>query len=293
MPRKPHLASSTFSAYLELVKPRIMLMVLVTTFFGFYLASRGQISAPLLVFTLFGVALVKGGAATLNHFLERDTDALMERTKLRPIPSGMVSPANALAFGIILTLAGVGLLAWKVNLLTAFLGLLTAFLYVLVYTPLKRITWLNTRIGAIPGALPAMGGWAAATNSLSAGAWVLFAILFFWQHPHFYSIAILYKDEYKKAGLVMLPGLDSTGKRTFHQVLFHSILLILVSILPVVLGLSGKVYLIGVLLIGFYYAAAGLPLGKSLSVNTARRLLRVSVLYLPVMMILIIADIQI
>ncbi|RMF08645.1 MAG: protoheme IX farnesyltransferase [Candidatus Neomarinimicrobiota bacterium] len=293
MPRKPQMASSRGAAYLELVKPRILIMVLVSTFLGFTLGSGSAWNGILLLHTLIGVALVKGGAAALNHYLERDTDALMERTRYRPLPAGLIPPANALAFGVMLVLGGVTYLVWNVNLLTGFLGLLTAFLYVLVYTPLKRVTWLNTTIGAIPGALPAMGGWTAATGSLDAGAWILFGILFFWQHPHFYSIALLYREEYRDAGLVMLPGEDPSGQRTFRQILFHSIALLILSLFPYFLGLSGPAYLGGVVAAGLGYLLAGLPLRNHPTRTAALRLLKSSVIYLPLMMILILLDSQV
>ena len=189
----------TINAYISMTKPNIALSVLITTVWGFYFAKGGIYDVSLLFWTLFGTALSCGGSSVLNQYLERDVDALMQRTKYRAIPTGMVSPNNALYFGIVLVLTGVFTLIIKVNLLTAFLCLLTAFLYVLVYTPMKRLSWLNTTIGAIPGALPTIGGWAAASNSIEPGAWILFFILFTWQHPHFFAISWMYKEDYKKA----------------------------------------------------------------------------------------------
>ncbi|MEE9189755.1 MAG: heme o synthase, partial [Candidatus Neomarinimicrobiota bacterium] len=209
--RKP--PSSRFVAYIDLTKPRIIVMILVTTAFSFYLAAHGFQPYNLLAAVLIGTALLKGGAATLNHYLERDADSLMERTRSRPLPAGIIPPQNALSFGLILILFGVIILLLYVNLLTAFLGLLSVFLYVLVYTPAKRITWINTTIGAIPGALPAMGGWAAATGTLDWGAWIMFGIIFFWQHPHFYAIATMCREDYNKAGFKMLPVIDIDGTR--------------------------------------------------------------------------------
>jgi protoheme IX farnesyltransferase len=196
--------------------------------------------------------------------------------------AGRVAPHHALLFGEYLVLGGVLLLLWRVNLLTAFLALLTTFLYVLVYTPMKRLTWLNTIIGAVPGALPPMGGWAAATGRVELGAWVLFAILFIWQQPHFYSIAWMFRDDYRKG-----------GTRTFRQILWFSAILIPVSLLPAWIGLSGLVYFAGALLLGAWMFASCLPLVRSGSVSDARRVLKASVLYLPLLLALIVIDFSI
>ena len=193
-------------------------------------------------------------------------------------------------YGIVLILTGVVILAVKINLLTAFLSLLTAFLYVLVYTPMKKVTWLNTTIGAIPGAIPPMGGWAAATGELHLGAWALFLIMFFWQHPHFYSIAWLLKDDYRRAGFKMLPTVEPDGKRTFFQILLFSALLVPASLLPTLLGISGKIYLWGSVLAGFYLVFDGILLAKSSSNFAAKRLLKTTVFYLPVLLALVIFD---
>ncbi len=278
------------SAYIELTKPRILTLVLVTTALGFYLGGGRISSYILLTHLLLGVALVCGGSGALNHFLERDADSHMERTKNRPIPKGIIAPANALSFGIILILSGVLFLWWQVNLLTAFLSLLTAFLYVLVYTPMKKLTWLNTSIGAIPGAIPPLGGWAAATGQLSMEAWVLFLILFLWQHPHFYSIAWLCREDYKRGGFKMLPVVHPDGKSTFSQIIFFSFLLVPISLLPTILGLLGKIYFCGALLSGLTLLYIARSLASSKSTTDARKLLRASVLYLPTLLFLIIFD---
>lgn len=267
-------------------------MVLVTTTFSYYLASNGIRSYGELFILLFGTALVKGGAGTLNHLFERDTDVLMTRTQYRPIPAGVISKPFALIFGLLLSVAGVIVIDLYINSLTAIIALFTVALYVLVYTPLKRITWLNTSIGAIPGALPAMGGWTAATNQLDMGAWIMFGILFFWQHPHFYAIAILCKDDYAKAGLKMLPVLDQTGSSTKRQILIHTLLLILVSIMPVFWGIAGIVYLVGAILLGYGYLHSGIKLSQSMSLDNATGLLKSSVIYLPLLLVLIIIDTQ-
>lgn len=265
-------------------------MVLVTTLLGYYLGGRGWPDLATLVLTLLGVAAGSGGAAVLNNYVEREFDARMERTRRRALPSGAVPPSHAFILGTTLVMAGVLLLATRVNLLTGFLVLLAAFLYVLVYTPLKRLTWFNTSVGAVPGAIPPMAGWAAATGSLDAGAWVLFAILFLWQHPHFYAIAWMYKEDYRRGGFKMLPYGDESGARTFRHVLVHCALLLVVSLLPVALHLTGIVYAAGVLLLGVGFWAAGWMLARSGSMGDARKLLRASIIYLPVWLLLTVAD---
>jgi len=279
-------------AYLELTKPRISSLVLVTTLIGFFLGGRGIHSTELLFYTLFGALLTCAGASALNHYLERDSDRKMFRTQNRPIPKGIISPAKALIYGVVLVLFGVVVLYVKVNLLTAFLSLLTAFLYVLVYTPMKKLTWLNTTIGAIPGALPPMGGWAAATNEISLGSWVLFLILFVWQHPHFYAIALMFKDDYKRGGFKMLPVIDETNKKTFIHIVAFSILLVPASLLPTVIGMSGKLYLYGAMLLSLTLLLIGLSLSASRSLQDARKLLRATVVYLPLLLFLIILDVS-
>ena len=279
-----------FAAYIDLTKPRILLMVLVTTALGFFLGGKGIASWPLLFVTLLGTALSCGGASALNHYLERDVDGKMERTKNRPLPKGIITPQNALSFGVILTLSGVIILDTYVNLLTAFLSLLTAFLYILVYTPMKRLSWLNTTIGAIPGAIPPMGGWAAASGDLGVGAWVLFFILFAWQHPHFYSIAWMFKEDYGRGGFKMLPVVEPDGKKTFLHIRIFAVLLILVSTLPTVIGMSGYVYLTGAMIAGTVVFLLGVSLSSSKSLPAARRLLRATVIYLPLLLFLIVLD---
>lgn len=288
--------TSRFGAFVELTKPRILVMVLVTATLGFFMGGmgfHGFAALDGLVYLLVGVAMTSAGAGALNHYLEREPDALMDRTRNRPIPSGKVAPHHALLFGEYLVLGGVLLLLWRVNLLTAFLALLTTFLYVLVYTPMKRLTWLNTLIGAVPGALPPMGGWAAATGRIEPGAWVLFAILFIWQQPHFYSIAWMFRDDYRKGGFKMLPVEDPQGTRTFRQILGFSALLVPVSMLPAWIGQNGLVYLGGALVLGAWMFASCLPLVRSGSVSDARRVLKASVLYLPLLLALIVIDFSI
>src|SRR5215510_10336440 len=222
-------------------------MVLVTTTLGFLLGSGAHGSYGLLLLTLAGVACATGGAAVLNNYLERDFDAKMARTRKRALPAGLIEPHRALSFGLGLVLTGVLLLAIEVNLLAGFLVLLAAFLYVLVYTPLKRITWWNTTFGAIPGAIPPLAGWAAATGHVGPGAWVLFAILFAWQHPHFFAIAWIFRDDYRTAGFKMLPAIEASGVRTVQFTLGFALILLGVSIVPTLIGMAGWLYFSGTL----------------------------------------------
>ncbi len=265
-------------------------MVLVTTTFGFFLGDHGLHALSGLLVTLLGTAMSASGSTVLNNYLERDLDARMERTKKRVLPAGVIEPSKALSLGLMLVLSGVVLLVWKINLLTGFMVLLAAFFYVLIYTPLKRMTWLNTSIGAIPGAIPPMSGWAAASGELNIEAWILFFILFAWQHPHFYSIAWMYQDDYRRAGFKMLPLEDSSGKKLFRHVIWYSVFLLGVSMLPVWTGMMGVTYAVGTLLIGLFLLQVGWQFSRSKTFQDARRLLRVSILYLPVLLALIMID---
>jgi len=276
--------------WVEITKPRIVLMVLITTLLGYWLAADGLHDLPRLFLALFSTALAAAGSAVLNNFLERDIDAQMERTRSRPLPAKQIEPAAALAYGVVLVLGGVTLLATLVNLLAAFLVLLTAFLYVLVYTPLKRLTWWNTPIGAIPGALPPMVGWAAASGRLEPGAWLLFAILFAWQHPHFYAIAHMYRDDYARAGFKMLTVVDSTGRRIHRQSIFYAIILIALSILLAWHHVGGQIFLTGAVLLGAAMLTSCLYFAERQTHAEARRVLLASVIYLPALLALIVLD---
>lgn len=284
--------TNKFSAYFELTKPRIMSLVLVTTTLGFYLGGKGEAPAGLLAYLLLGVAMVCGGSSVLNHYLEREFDSKMERTKNRPIPSGIITPAHALNFGIFLTLAGIFVLYVKVNILTSFLSLLTSFLYIIIYTPMKRYTWLNTTIGAFPGAIPPLGGWAAATGSLSFEAGILFLILFIWQHPHFYAIAWMMREDYRRGGFKMLPVVEPTGERMFRHIIWYSLVLIPVSLIPVVVGMTGAIYCTGALVAGVFVLVTSSRFALARSNLFARKLLRATVVYLPVLLFLIIIDVN-
>ena len=282
--------TSTLGDFVVLAKPRITALVLVTTALGFFLGGRGIHSVALLLWTLLGTALVAGGAAVLNHYFERGVDADMLRTRDRPLASGRLMPTVAMTYGLLLLVGGLGLLLQQVNMLTAFLALSTAFLYVVVYTPLKRLTWWNTSVGSIPGALPPGGGWTAASGELELGAWALFAILFAWQHPHFYAIAWIFKDDYRRGGFKMLPVVEPDGKRTCRHIVLFSVLLIAASTMPTLLGLSGGLYLFGALLMGTALLTVGIALSVTRTSLAARRLLKASVVYLPILLVLTVLD---
>lgn len=278
--------------YIELTKPRIVSLVLVTATIGYYLGGHGIQSYWKLFYLLLGVACVCAGSAALNHYLERELDSKMNRTKKRPLPDKRMEPVHALQFGALLCLFGIFILYVEINILTSFLSLLTAFLYVLVYTPMKRVSWLNTTIGAFPGAMPPLGGWAAATGTLNFDAGILFLILFIWQHPHFYAIAWMFKEDYKKAGFKMLPCVEEDGGSMFRQIHYFSLLLIPISLVPAFTGLSGAVYFVGALISGVALLLISETFIKTHSLIDARRLLRATVIYLPVLLTLIIVDVK-
>ena len=292
MKRKPLPAKSKFSAFIELTKPRITILILISTALGYYLAESAMINYLNFFYTILGTAILSGGAGTINHCIERDLDMLMDRTKSRPIPTGLILIKTALNFGLAQSIIGFAILWVFVNQLTATLGLATILLYLFVYTPLKKITWLNTTIGAIPGAMPALGGWAASVNELSPNAWILFAILFLWQHPHFYAIAIMCKDDYERAGFKMLPVIEKENHRTNRQIIWHAFLLIPVSLYFVVTGALGIFYFWGALLLGIVYLISSIPLLKESSIKNAKLLLRTSVAYLPLLLIIILIDLN-
>ena len=282
--------AAIIQGYVDLTKPSILVMVLITTLLGYYLGNDGISSWLNLFWTLLGTGLSAGGAGALNQYLEREQDKRMERTRNRPLPSGLIQPLDALLFGLILVLIGSILLVWKVNLLTGFLSLMTAFLYVLIYTPMKKLTWLNTSMGSIPGALPPMGGWTAATGSIDSGAWILFAILYLWQHPHFFAIAWMCKEDYKKAGFKMLPVVEPNGSRTIRQIFWHLSLMIPVSLLPFISGMMGTVYLAGASLLTLGYFCSAIPMLRLKSKENASKILKASVFYLPLLFVIIIID---
>ena len=285
-------AKSVLHIFFELSKPNILSLVLVATFLGYYLGNLGMGSIEILFYTLLGTSMTASGSGALNHYLERDADAYMTRTKNRPLPAKLISPIKVLIFGICMVVIGTVLLLVKVNMLTGFLALLTAFLYTLVYTPLKSITWLNTSIGSIPGALPIVGGWTAAKGEIETMAWVLFGIMYLWQHPHFYAIAWICKEDYSKANYKMLPVIDSTGNRTIRQIFWHLILMIPISLLPIFLGSMGIFYLLGVTIITCAFFISAIPLARNQTIKSALILLKASVFYLPALLIIIIIDLK-
>lgn len=274
----------------DLFKARLTFLVVLTTVVGFYLGVSGPARWDILLATLLGTALVASGAAALNQYMERAHDARMDRTMMRPLPAGELQPSTVLAMGAIISVVGLALLAGLVNSLTALLGAITLLTYLFVYTPLKRVTTLNTAIGAIPGALPPLMGWAAATDDISAGGWALFAILFFWQLPHFLAIAWLYREDYQKAGYAMLPVVDRSGRKTGAQAVSHSLGLLAVSVAPVALKLVGPVYLVGALLSGMAMVWMAMRFARQLSSASARGLFFASILYLPVLLVLMVVD---
>ena len=290
MRREPKKAESLIEAYYELTKPSITFMILISTALGYYIGGNGIANYIHFFFTILGSCLISSGSGALNHFAEADSDKIMRRTNLRPIPAGLISNENAMVFGIALILSGSAILYWIINPLTCLLALITSLMYLFIYTPLKKLTWLNTSVGAIPGSIPPIGGWVAATGRLDPEAWILFAILFFWQHPHFYAIALMFKDDYKKAGLKMLPVMEPDGSRTNRQIIWHSFLLIPVSVMPVYIGILGMIYFWSAIILGFGYLISGFILAKQYSVDNARFVLRVSVFYLPILFLTIIID---
>ena len=290
MRREPKKASSIKEAYYELTKPSITFMILISTALGYFIGGNGISNYQHFILTLLGSCMISSGAGALNHFAESESDKVMYRTSLRPIPAGIISSKNAMIFGVALILIGSALLYSFINPLTCVLALITALMYLFVYTPLKKLTWLNTSIGAIPGSLPPIGGWVASTGSLDPEAWILFAILFLWQHPHFYAIALMFKDDYKKAGLKMLPVEEPDGARTNRQIIWHALLLIPVSVMPVYIKLLGMIYFWAALFLGVGYLLSGFMLAKQYSVTNARLVLKVSVFYLPILFLTIMVD---
>ena len=282
--------SPVLNDYLILTKVRITALVLVTTAAGFLLASGPQLELGLLAWTLLGTGLAASGAAALNQYIEREADARMRRTAGRPIPAGRMTPRHGLAVGVGLSGIGVALLAGTVNLLTAFLALATVILYVGVYTPLKRMTPLNTMVGAIPGAIPPVMGWTAVTGQLGLPAGVLFAILFLWQLPHFLAIAWIFREDYRLGGFPMLPVVDPDGDVTGRQVALYCAALVPVSLIPTFLGLTGAVYFFGALALGLAFLATGLAMAISRGKGAARRVLLASVTYLPLLLALLVVD---
>lgn len=283
-------AKSRVSVFTELVKARLTTLVLLTTAVGFYVGSASGLDLPLMIHTLAGTGLLAAGAAALNQLLERDFDARMRRTKDRPLPSGRMQPETVLLFGGACGVGGLIYLALAVNLLTSVLGAVTLVSYLFIYTPLKRITWLNTLVGAVPGGLPPLMGWTAARGEISMEGWVLFALLAMWQIPHFMAIAWLYRDEYAKAGFVMLPTVDATGSRTGGQAVGHAVALLAVSVLPFVLHVAGMIYLVSAIVLGGLFLFCAIRFRVRLTLPSARWLFLASIIYLPLVLAVLVAN---
>ncbi len=280
------------AAYLELTKPRIAFMLVLTSAAGFYLGADKGFDVVLFFNSMIGILLLAFGVATLNQVWERKSDALMERTASRPLPTQKISFAEALIFGISLCVVAEIYLAFLVNGLTAVLGLIVFVGYVLLYTPLKKYTSASTAIGALPGAMPPLMGWTASANEITLGAWILFSIIFLWQFPHFLAIAWMYKEQYAKAGIKMLPVLEPEGKITARQIVIFTILLLPVSLAPFFIGLAGLVYLVGASLLWIWFLMASIKTARAKSVEQARKLLLVSVIYLPLLFALMVLNHQ-
>jgi protoheme IX farnesyltransferase len=281
------------AAYVSLTKPRLVLLVLVTVAVGFLLGVRGNLSRTTLVSlaaTVAGTALVAGGAGALNQWLERERDARMRRTSNRALPSGRLAPSEAALFGGLLVFLGTTVLLLGANRLAAAVALATFGLYVFVYTPLKMWTTLNTVIGAVPGALPPVIGWVAATGRLGVEAWALFLIVFLWQFPHFLAIAWIYRDDYQRAGFRMLTAGDPTGAMTGRQAVSYALALVPAGLLPATVGLAGPIYFAGALVLGLVYLIEAARFWFEASDRRARRLLRASFLYLPAILILLLLN---
>ena len=274
----------------DLVKARLTLLVLCATGVGFYLGERGAVNGWLLFHTLLGTALVAAGAAALNQLLERDYDARMRRTAGRPLPSGRLQPGSVAIFGGVCSVAGLACLALAVNPLASVVGAVTLISYLFIYTPLKRISWMNTLVGAIPGALPPLLGWTAARNELTGEGWALFAVLAFWQLPHFMAIAWLYREEYARAGFVMLPNVDADGSRTALHAVGNTLALLLASLCPFLLRLDGMVYLAAALILGAAYFGCAVRFARQMTPRRARQLFLASIIYLPLLLAVMVGD---
>ena len=281
---------SRASAYLALTKPDVSFLVVLTTAAGYYMGVRGAVDWLHLVHAVFATTLIAAGTAALNHYIERDSDAQMRRTASRPLPSGVLDPGEALVFGVSLAVVGAVDLWITAGVLGSALGVITCLSYLLAYTPLKKRTVWATFVGAIPGAIPPMIGWAAATGHLERGAWLLFAILFLWQFPHFHAIAWIYREDYARAGILMLPVVDRDGTRTFRQILLAASALVAVSLLPTVIGLAGLRYFTGALVLSVALVQVCLWASAVRSNQRAKWLMHATVLHIPALLGLMLYD---
>ncbi len=291
---RPHavaypLTSSRVSDYLQLTKPRLNMLVVFTTAAGYWLGVAGHVDPMVLVHTVVGTALVAGGSAVFNQLYEQDVDALMSRTRLRPLPDGRLTAWRAFVFGLVLNAVGLAQLSFGVNHLSAVVAFATLVSYVVWYTPMKRRSSLATVVGAIPGALPAVIGWAAATGTLSWEGWLLFAIVFLWQMPHFLALAWLFREEYERAGFPVLPVEEPSGRSTARQTVIYTAALLPVSLAPALTGLAGPLYFAVSLVLGVAFLVLALRFARDLHRRTARQLFLGSLLYLPLIWIFMIA----
>jgi protoheme IX farnesyltransferase len=276
--------------FVALAKPRLNFLVVVSAFAG-YVMGGGETDPVLrLLATLVGTGLVAGGASALNQIIERQPDAQMRRTRRRPLPDRRLTPRDALVFAVFLSVSGLVILAAGANVLSALVALATLITYAAVYTPLKRLTSFSTVIGAIPGALPPVIGWAAARDSLSQGAWVLFGIVFLWQLPHFLAIAWMYREDYAAAGFPMLPVIEPDGRSTARQAVVYSAALLPLSLAPTLIGMAGPIYFTSALVLTLLFLGVAIRFGMTRDVRDARRLFFASIVYLPLVWILMIAD---
>jgi heme o synthase len=288
--REPVSTTETLRVYVALTKPRITLMVVLTTIAGFCLASVQGIDWLKFLHLSIGIGCLSSGISTINQWMERDLDALMRRTQDRPLPAGRVTPMQAIVFGATLTLGSLVYLILFTNGLTALLGVITAASYLLLYTPLKTKTTLSTVLGAFPGAMPPLVGWAAARGSVSVEGWVLFAILFIWQFPHFLAIAWMYRDDYARAGIKMLPVVEPEGRITGQQIVLYTLMLLPVSLMPTLLHLAGWLYFSGAIILGLGFLYFSIRAATLRTTWQARRLLLASVLYLPLLFALMVLN---
>ena len=282
--------ASRTADFVALAKPRLNLLVVVSSIAGYAMGGGDTHDVWRMLAVAIGTGLVAGGASAFNQVFERDADAKMHRTRFRPMPDGRLPVRDALLFGGALTLGGVGVLALAANVLSAAVALVTLATYAVVYTPLKRVTSFATVVGAIPGALPPVIGWAAATDGLSRGAWILFAIVFLWQLPHFLAIAWIYREDYARAGFLMLSVIEPDGRSTARQSVIYAAALLPVSLAPTLVGMTGSVYFVGALLLSLIFVVLAVRFGLTRSVPDARRLFFGSITYLPLLWLLMILN---
>lgn len=287
-PRTAH--PGLLSAYYELTKPGIAGFVAITAGVSYYVAAQGRPQVLPVLFTLLGTGLATGGALALNQYVEREVDGRMKRTRSRPLPSGRLAPNQALAFGVLLLGVGIATLGATVGLLPAFITAVSAAAYIGIYTPLKTRSYLATLAGAVPGALPGLIGWSAATGGVETGGWILFGIYFLWQLPHVLSLAWLLRDDYQKVGFFLAPPSDPTGARIGKHMVYHSISLLLLSVAPTLVGLAGGIYLAGAVLLGGGMLAVCVVAAREMGIRQVRRVFLASILYQPLLLLLLLLD---